>query len=128
MLPVSSRTQKRADRLKYNDRHWLRMRRDFLATYPFCIVCLVQGEYTVATVADHIERHADDRDLFFDFENLQPLCKRCHDVEKQSHERRGGTGETWLRLLREIMMEKHTENFVGSMEEWLPIGIADALI
>lgn len=41
---------------------------------------------TVATVADHIKPHKGDEVLFFDLNNLQSLCKPCHDSDKQREE------------------------------------------
>lgn len=42
-----------------------------------------------AAIVDHITPHRGDSALFFDEENLQALCKTCHDSGKQSEERRG---------------------------------------
>ncbi|MEZ0212451.1 MAG: hypothetical protein ACAH27_05805 [Xanthobacteraceae bacterium] len=40
-----------------------------------------------ATVVDHITPHKGDEDLFFRRANLQPLCKRHHDGDKQRIDR-----------------------------------------
>ena len=32
----------------------------------------------VATEVDHITPHRGDRRLFFDGQNLQPMCRSCH--------------------------------------------------
>lgn len=47
------------------------------------------GRVTAATVVDHIVpvREAPDRRL--DPDNLQPLCKHCHDSLKAQQESRG---------------------------------------
>lgn len=42
-----------------------------------------------ATVVDHIKPHRGDVELFRDSENLQSLCKHCHDSHKQRLERSG---------------------------------------
>lgn len=39
-------------------------------------------------VCDHIRPHRGDPALFWDEDNLQTLCKPCHDGAKQSAERR----------------------------------------
>lgn len=39
-------------------------------------------------IADHIEPHRGDPALFWDDENVQTLCKPCHDSAKQREERR----------------------------------------
>lgn len=41
-------------------------------------------------VADHRIAHRGDETLFWAPENLQCLCKRCHDGAKQREERGGG--------------------------------------
>ena len=40
-------------------------------------------------VADHIRPHRGSEALFWDRNNVQCLCKQCHDGSKQSMERRG---------------------------------------
>ena len=57
---------------------------------PFCVRCLERGEYTIATVVDHIKPHKGDSELFFDVKNLQPLCKVCHDIKTATED--GGFG------------------------------------
>jgi hypothetical protein len=42
-----------------------------------------------STVADHIKEHKGDEQLFFDRDNLQALCKTCHDSAKQLKEIHG---------------------------------------
>ncbi len=39
----------------------------------------LEERITLATVVDHIKPHKGDERLFFDINNLQPLCKPCHD-------------------------------------------------
>ena len=46
---------------------------------------------TSKLVADHRQPHRGDPVLFWDDDNLQTLCKTCHDREKQREERRA----TW---------------------------------
>jgi len=41
-------------------------------------------------VADHRKPHRGDETLFWDEDNLQALCKPCHDGDKQRQERREG--------------------------------------
>lgn len=40
-------------------------------------------------MVDHVTPHKGDRDLFLDRDNLQLLCKRCHDGPKAKQELRG---------------------------------------
>ena len=53
--------------------------RQYLATHPLCVRCMAEGRYTKATVVDHIKPHRGDSALFWDQDNWQALCKRCHD-------------------------------------------------
>lgn len=62
---------------------------------PICRMCRLQGKVTKATVADHIEPHKGDPDLFW-HGALQSLCATHHDATKQAEEHRGfstATGE-----------------------------------
>ena len=42
---------------------------------------------TAATVVDHMMAHKGNLDLFYDPDNLQPLCKPCHDRHAQRRDR-----------------------------------------
>lgn len=44
---------------------------------------------TSRLMCDHREPHRGDERLFWDEDNLQTLCKPCHDRHKQREERRG---------------------------------------
>jgi 5-methylcytosine-specific restriction protein A len=78
------------ERRLYNNRRWRRLRLQQLASEPHCRMCRVQdGQATIATVADHIEPHRGDDLLFWDPANLQSLCARHHNSDKQSLEKGG---------------------------------------
>jgi len=72
----------------YNSR-WQKARATYLRSHPFCTECEKQGRTVPATVVDHIEPHRGDQELFWDKDNWQPLCKRCHDSHKQRLEKSG---------------------------------------
>jgi 5-methylcytosine-specific restriction protein A len=67
------------------DLTWQKLRKQYLARNPLCVLCLQAGHVVAATVADHIERicHAPERRL--DESNLRSLCKRHHD-EHTAHQ------------------------------------------
>lgn len=44
------------------------------------------GRVVMASVVDHIKPHRGNLELFLDADNLQSLCKRCHDGHKQAQE------------------------------------------
>jgi 5-methylcytosine-specific restriction protein A len=56
-----------------------------LCREPLCRMC--RPRLTPATVADHEAPHRGDAVLFWDPDNLQSLCKRCHDGDKQRIEK-----------------------------------------
>lgn len=72
----------------YSTKGWRTRRQGQLAREPVCRMCAEQGITTPATVADHIQPHRGDPVLFFR-EELQSLCKPCHDARKQSIEYHG---------------------------------------
>lgn len=72
------------------DSRWQKARAGYLAVHPFCKRCLDTGKHTAATVVDHIVPHKGDKELFWDKNNWQPLCKRCHDIKTATED--GGFG------------------------------------
>ena len=69
------------------DRAWNKARRLFLLDNPLCIRCADRHLIVEATVVDHIEPHRGDRMKFWDRENWQALCKRCHDKKTAGEDR-----------------------------------------
>jgi 5-methylcytosine-specific restriction enzyme A len=55
---------------------------------PLCWMCKEQGRTTLATIADHVERHNGNEQAFFNG-RLRSLCKPHHDGAKQQMERTG---------------------------------------
>ncbi len=58
----------------YNSVQWKRMSKQKLNDNPICQDC----EKRLSTEVDHITPHHGDLKLFFDYLNLQALCKSCH--------------------------------------------------
>lgn len=58
----------------YHCKQWREASKRFLKENPICVMCGAP-----ATVTDHIIPHRNDVNLFWDENNWQPLCKRCHD-------------------------------------------------
>ena len=84
--PPPSREQRRqSDRKRPNayrrgyGRDWSKARRLFLQDEPLCRRCAERGLLVAATVVDHITPHKGSAALFWNRDNWQPLCKRCHD-------------------------------------------------
>ena len=80
------------------DRRWQRYRRVFLVDNPFCVRCLAKDRLTPSVVPDHIEPHKGDYDKFWDEENHQALCKRCHDIKTATED--GGFGRKMTKKTR----------------------------
>ena len=71
------------------DARWRRYRKYFLAQHPLCARC-----GGLAEVVDHIRPHKGDKVLFWDPNNHQALCKRCHD--RKTYAEDGGFGRKIL--------------------------------
>lgn len=73
----------------YNTTRWKALRiQTFIKDHFTCRICSVLEGNTSKLICDHIEPHKGDERLFWDEENLQTLCKPCHDRVKQKEERR----------------------------------------
>ena len=73
----------------YRSKQWRDLRKVKLSHNPYCERCLREYRIAVATVVHHKTAHKGDPFLFGDYENLESLCKLCHDGIEQSIERRG---------------------------------------
>jgi len=71
----------------YNTTLWRNIRKRQLEREPLCRYCLARGEVTPAVICDHKVPHRGDTERFYEPSNLQSLCKRCHDSDKQREER-----------------------------------------
>lgn len=73
----------------YSLAKWHKLRAKQLQNNPLCAFCYAQGIIKEASIVDHIKPHRQDINLFFNPDNLQSLCKRCHDSHKQRQEKSG---------------------------------------
>lgn len=73
----------------YDKANWHKIRAAQLRDNPLCAYCINQGLTTLATICDHIKPHKGNINLFTDRNNLQSLCKLCHDKTKAQIERKG---------------------------------------
>jgi 5-methylcytosine-specific restriction protein A len=71
---------------KYYNSRWQRERKIYLKANPFCVICLKFNKYTKANVVDHIKPHRGDMNLFWDKNNWQALCKKCHDKKTRTED------------------------------------------
>lgn len=66
------------DDFDYNGRKWRKLRALQLDKFPLCKHCDEKDIVSVATVADHIVPVKKGGDGY-SMDNLQSLCKKCHD-------------------------------------------------
>lgn len=57
--------------------------------------CERRGHITPATVVDHIIPHEGNLELFWDENNIQSLCKSCHDRKTAGEGRWGKKGAVY---------------------------------
>ncbi len=68
------------------DSRWRRLSKLYLKVNPLCKSCEKEGKITPAQVVDHIIPHRGDEKLFWDINNWQPLCKKCHDRKTRTED------------------------------------------
>jgi 5-methylcytosine-specific restriction endonuclease McrA len=66
-------------------RRWRKISQAQIMRNPLCVRCGRGAEVT-----DHIKPHKGDESLFYDPQNMQSLCKRCHDAKTITED--GGAG------------------------------------
>ena len=86
-----SRSRQRDDTLPWRawakTARWQKLRWSVLVRDLFCCAkCRRVVSDTSKLVADHKTPHRGDERLFWDPDNLQCLCKACHDQVKQVEE------------------------------------------
>lgn len=75
------------------DGRWEKARLGYLRKHPLCCCCEANGRIVPAVLVDHVEPHKGDKRKFWDRDNWQGLCARCHRVVKPVLERRWMLGE-----------------------------------
>jgi 5-methylcytosine-specific restriction protein A len=77
----------------YDTAKWRAWSQHQLRQHPLCRFWEMKGKVVAASIADHIKPHKGDARLFWDADNLQSLCKHCHESTKKQLERRGFSTE-----------------------------------
>ena len=67
----------------YNTAAWRRLRAAYRDQHPVCEECKRQGKTTPMFAVDHIKPHGGNVGLFWDWDNLQSLCRKCHNAKTQ---------------------------------------------
>lgn len=77
----------------YQTTEWRKLRAAYRRAHPLCEECLRKGRTEPANVVDHIKEITDGGDPL-DWNNLQSLCRACHNrktaKERQRRARGGG--------------------------------------
>ena len=68
----------------YSTYRWQKMRSHHRRHNPTCAECERSGILTLATDVDHIIPHKNNPELMWDTDNLQSLCKPCHNRKTMS--------------------------------------------
>lgn len=117
-LPIHRRPDREIADARGYDWRWRKARHVRLQAHPLCVCCLANGHVEPATVLDHIKPHDGDQTLFWDADNWQSLCARCHSYIKQVIEgqwRGGRLPDTLLRLDRPLPI--YHGKYVGDVLE-----------
>lgn len=71
---------------------WQKVAALHLAQHPLCARCMTVNRPTLAELVDHIRPVNGEADpLFFDSDNHQSLCRRCHAVKTHADKKAGLT-------------------------------------
>ena len=79
---------KRQARQAMYDYKWSLASKLYRQINPFCRQCQSQGIATASQCVDHIVPHKGDWELFWNEDNWQALCHRCHN-KKSATEQEG---------------------------------------
>lgn len=70
---------------KYYSKRWRRLRHQKLILNPLCERCAKRRIYVPAYFVHHKEyitdKNYEDDNVFFNIDNLESLCKKCHQRE-----------------------------------------------
>lgn len=69
----------------YQSKGWKIRRKDYFSRFPWCIDCLAEGIYRLATILDHIWQRSLGGPDFPDDEGFRGLCKH-HDAIRQARQ------------------------------------------
>jgi|OM-RGC.v1.028695540 HNH endonuclease. len=96
MSDLRRSTSAKQYRTLYNTNAWRKLRQAVFARDNYtcrmagCHCFVVDGRSRPnSAVANHIKPHKGDLKLFWDINNIETVCKECHDTRIQSREKRG---------------------------------------
>lgn len=65
----------------YHSKAWRTLSHKILSNEPVCAWCLKRGIIRPAQIADHIVELKDDWSKRLDPNNIEPLCRACHNTK-----------------------------------------------
>jgi 5-methylcytosine-specific restriction enzyme A len=68
----------------YSSTRWRSLRKAFLAEHPLCEDCRAAGRVTPAIDVHHVLDRKPNPDKAFDWDNLQALCRECHNAKRRT--------------------------------------------
>ncbi len=72
----------------YHTQGWAKVRRLALERdHNLCQVCQRKGLFTIADTVHHKTHARDDETKFYELDNLESICRECHNKE---HPEKGG--------------------------------------
>lgn len=70
---------------RYKSKRWQKLRKEKLLFNPLCERCLKKSLYIAAYFVHHkvyvTNKNYMNDDIFFSIDNLESLCKKCHNEE-----------------------------------------------
>lgn len=73
------------DQKFYSSKEWKQCRKNYIEQHPLCERCLSKGLVVPADIVHHTIYLSDenyfDPSIAYNFENLEAVCKQCHNTE-----------------------------------------------
>lgn len=70
---------------KYKSKRWQKLRHSKLLLNPLCERCLKKDKFNAAEIVHHkdyiTDSNYEDDNIFFNIENLESVCRECHNKE-----------------------------------------------
>lgn len=97
----------------YKNSKWKNYRLKFLAYNPKCYAC---GE--AAQVVDHVQAHRGDEKLFWQTDNMIPLCHKCHNTATALFDK---LGKPLKEKLEWLAWSRASKNLLGTKVKVVPL-------
>ena len=78
----ANRPERREDNAFYCSAEWRKLRSAYLAEHPLCEECQRRQRVEAATDVHHKAPRKANPDLALAWDNLEALCRRCHNAKE----------------------------------------------